>query len=220
MPHDLRYTLPDEVSRKMIVTAIGTSSPQLYFLSCSYLFVAAFSILEMVRALRAQAPHTRTIKSFRCVFLILSAAVMLLRGVLVLVPFRSWKLISVTFFNLLLPIYLQFVTFSLLIIYFQKALLLIQRRAARVRTCLYPTYMYGCAFLMVLCVVLAGVATWVAPAYVVKGDDSEAEREKIREFDRKSSLYTSVSYFILVALVSLYGAKVYRILSTVAISER
>lgn len=106
-----------------------------------------------------------TAGSFRTTFLLLSFVVMVLRGVLVLVPFKHWSFFCLSFFYLILPIYLQFVTFTLLIVFFQKCLLVIKRQGARVRGCLYPTYLGTCVGLLFFCIILAGVITWLAPTY-------------------------------------------------------
>lgn len=144
---------------------------------------------------------------------------MLLRGILVLVPFRNWSFYCLIFFYLILPIYLQFVTFTLLIVFFQKCLLVIRKQADMVRSYLYPAYQSLCGVLLLFCILVAGVITWKAPVYSDK-DSNARQKEATREFDKESSLYTSISYFTLVLLVCLYGLKVYRVLSTVAISER
>ena len=97
----------------------------LFILSGLYGCGVVFSLLVLV-----QSRPVRW-RSFRSGFLLLSAASNLLRFVLTVQPFH-WTPLPLIIVYMMTPIYFQFLTFSLLIVFLARCLLIADQRAERV----------------------------------------------------------------------------------------
>lgn len=130
-------TVPLSLSEVMCPTAIGSGAWQMYVAAALYAMCGLFAVYELFRSLCA---HSQTLWSFRSAFFGLCALTMLGRGFLITVPLGPWLAFNLMFFVLMLPIYLQCLTFSLLIVFLARAVLVLRGRSEYVRKYLYPIY--------------------------------------------------------------------------------
>eukprot|EP00003_Mantamonas_plastica_P033374 TRINITY_DN9535_c0_g1_i1.p1 TRINITY_DN9535_c0_g1~~TRINITY_DN9535_c0_g1_i1.p1 ORF type:complete len:113 (+),score=18.93 TRINITY_DN9535_c0_g1_i1:38-340(+) len=94
------------LSGLMLPTALGTNAWQLYLLAILYFVTAAYAFIAVIRTVA----YRFTLNSFRTYFLLLAFSVMMLRCVLVFFNFGRWEYFWLVLFDLLLPLFLQFVT--------------------------------------------------------------------------------------------------------------
>jgi len=181
----------------VLPTALGKGRWQLYVLAIFYLIAGIYSLFELIyrrtNALRA---------SFRTIFLLLCTCTMWYRSILVFFPFHFNARSTLVFLTTLLPLFLQFVTFSLLIIFLATCVSTIHRTEREMKYKVYPIYAVIIVLLLALCVIMS--VTYPQ----IDGDNP-------RFYDRDLALYSAVVFGILTILVAIYGYKTYRILAKV-----
>jgi len=106
------------------------------------------------------------------------------------------------------PIFLQFVTFSLLIVFLIKCLLSIQERGHLIHKVLYPSY--------VLLVIALGYFSWVVSRLAANAYN-EGEDSTTSEYDL--SYYASAVFGMLTLCVAITGYYTHRMLMRIVISE-
>jgi len=179
---------------RVLPTALGKGQWQLYVLSSLYFITGAYSLFQLIyrrmNALRA---------SFRTFFFLLCTCTMWYRSILVFFPFHFREHSTLVFLTTLLPLFLQFLTFSLLIIFLAKCVYTIYRNEREMYYRVYPVYGALVIILLILCIIMS--VTY-----------RPLEVENQRFFDRSLALYSAVVFGILTILVAIYGYKTYRVL--------
>jgi hypothetical protein len=148
--------VPLRLSRIMCPTAVETGSWEVIVLVLLYFLVGLFAVYELFRTV---CKHTHTLLSFRSAFFALSALTMFGRGFLITVPLGPWLAFNMMFFVFMMPIFVQCVTFSLLIVFLARAILVLNGRGGAVRRFLYPGYAVSLVVFFVLNVVFAWLAS-------------------------------------------------------------
>jgi len=189
--------LPLPISELMCPTAIGTGAWQLYLSSMSYIILGLFAAFELLRCwMSGSSPW-----SFRTCFFGLCAAFALERGFLNLTPLGPWSPFLMLFFVLLLPIYLQCVTFSLLIVFLARVMLVLKQRGEYVNTYLYPCY---AALLIIFFLLNVGYAVVAAAKW--RADLNVAF------FDQNLSIFWFVEFSIILVTGGFSAVQTLRIL--------
>jgi hypothetical protein len=123
----------------MIPSAWRSGSWQLWLTSMLYILVGIISLLGFISSLRVSSESGTY---YRASFLGVSTCFLLVRGILVLVYYDNWSnhMFWLYFLSLFLPVFLQFWTFSLLVLFVIRCLYVIANRDTYVRKCIYPMY--------------------------------------------------------------------------------
>jgi hypothetical protein len=190
--------VPLSLSEVMCPTAIGSGAWQMYLAATLYGVCGLFAVYELFRSV---CKHTQTLLSFRSAFFALCALTMLGRGFLITVPLGPWLAFNLMFFVLMLPIYLQCVTFSLLIVFLARAVLVLRGRGEWVRRFLYPGYAAAVVVFFVLNVVFAWLA---ASKWRVDLNPSD--------FDQNMSIWWFAEFGTILATGAYSAYSTYRIL--------
>ena len=165
---------------------------------------ASLYLLCFLSSLALLARSRRLGMRTRNVFLLLVCALMLLKWILTTFMFRHWPFWLLLFLNEDLPIFLSFVTYTLLIVQLVKMLLEYQKKAHLMRAVVYPTY-----FAVLALLIIAGITS-----SIVIGYDQDAPNNLL--YDKENSLYVGITFLLLVTLVFVVGWRAYSILRTVA----
>eukprot|EP00743_Colponemidia_sp_Colp-15_P001780 GILK01001943.1.p1 GENE.GILK01001943.1~~GILK01001943.1.p1 ORF type:complete len:369 (+),score=41.36 GILK01001943.1:152-1258(+) len=197
----MRETPISDLARHACPTALATGQWQLYLIAALYFFTALASLNEFVRAARKKWI------TFRTAFMGLAFAIMIMRSILTFVPFHSWTMFSLLFVDLLLPIYLQFVTYSLLVLFIAKCYLILKGQADGLNRLVYPIYGAVTVLLFVCCVLLAWA---IADLWDVK----------IEAYDTLITPYTALAFFLLLTSASVFGYKISKLLSSFALEGK
>eukprot|EP00164_Ancoracysta_twista_P000515 GFYU01000689.1.p1 GENE.GFYU01000689.1~~GFYU01000689.1.p1 ORF type:complete len:301 (+),score=36.68 GFYU01000689.1:197-1099(+) len=195
-------TVSEELAEHIVPTAEQTGAWQLWILALLYMITAFVSVLEFFRFSQGQRLVT-----YRSGFLVLSFWVMFQRFLLVFFKFEPWTYFLLVFFDLLLPVFLQFLTFSLLAVFVAKCLLVIQGKEPLVRKYLYPAYAIVSTTLLIFCIVASLIL-------------EQQWHPDVTNFDRQISLYPGLVFTVLFIFVGVFGYKTYMILSPLALSGR
>jgi len=188
----------------MCPTALGTGRWQVHLLSYCYLAAGVFALWELARSIGG---GYRTM-SFRNVFLGLAAWAMLHKFFLMFVPLEPWHMFTLVFFVLFFPLYLQLMTWSLLVVFLARALYILQHKSRRVYTRLYPVAGAGLAVALLANITISAfTATLWRPT----------ER---KDFDRHVTLFAGSASFVLVTIVAVYGIRTYRLLARATLNEK
>jgi len=176
----------------------------LWVLVVLYTGIALTSFVLLVR--------TSKRRSFRNLFLTLQCVLCLLRTLTFVIKFPKEE---ENMFVLLLvtqttPIFLQFVTFSLLIVFLIKCLLSIQERSHLIYKVLYPSY--------ALLVVALGYFSWFVSRQAATDYDN-GEDKSGTHFDYGLSYYGSAVFGMLTLCVAITGYYTHRMLMRIVISE-
>jgi MFS family permease len=116
----MNITVSPELANEILPNAVNTAAWQLYLLGFEYVIVATLSIAEFIRRVR----HPKfSFLSSKIFFLLLAFISMAFRAVLTLVPFHPWSKFALVFVGLVVPLYLQLLLFSVLIIFFVEGVL-------------------------------------------------------------------------------------------------
>jgi hypothetical protein len=190
--------VPMRLSRIMCPTAVETQAWELILLALLYYSVGLFAVYELFRSV---CKHTHTLLSFRSAFFALSALTMLGRGFLVTVPLGPWLAFNMMFFVFMMPIFVQCLTFSLLIVFLARAILVLRGRGEWVRRFLYPGYAFAITVFFVCNVVFA----WLA---------SSRWRTELNpsDFDQSMSIFWFSEFGTILATGAYSAFSTYRIL--------
>lgn len=192
----------DPITSIVTPTALGEGDLPLWLLSILYLI----SGVIVLWVLRQQTPLR--VRSFRSGFLLLTGLSMWFRWILVTIPFR-WTLgFSLLFLYIMLPIFLQFVTFSLLIVFLQKCLLILQRKEHLVNVRLYPIYA------TLLLTLLAGMC---ADAFYIT---NVGPALSLDDWDQQASGPIALMFSLLSVGLAIFGVRIFRVLNRLLLLER
>jgi hypothetical protein len=164
-----------------VPSAIGDGAWQLWFLSVMFFVIAATSAVGFHSAVFSAQSR------FRSMFLFSTMVLGVFRGLITLVHVRwdevdhphFWLLIITSF----IPIFLQYVTFSLLFLFVGRTYLIVRGREDRVHGCLYPFYVVVQFVVLLVCV----VASWLLA--LESSDDAK--------WDQKPALVAGCLYGLL-----------------------
>eukprot|EP00039_Didymoeca_costata_P024052 m.9089 g.9089 ORF g.9089 m.9089 type:complete len:340 (-) comp4007_c0_seq1:2034-3053(-) len=171
---------------------------QLWILVVSYFFIA---IASMILARK----HKQKL-SFRHMFLYLQSFLCVLRTVIFTVRFKGEEehMFPTLLVTETLPIFIQFVIFSLLIVFLIKVLLAMQEKSHLTYRLLYPGY--------VVLIAILGV-TSVLFAYITNKKRNEDK------FDGEEAYYGAIAFGVLSLCISVTGWKTHRTLMKIVLSE-
>eukprot|EP00040_Diaphanoeca_grandis_P027935 m.160170 g.160170 ORF g.160170 m.160170 type:complete len:339 (+) comp31172_c1_seq1:391-1407(+) len=183
------------------VTANPTS-PSLWVLTCFYGIIAILNALVMFRG-------SSKMVSFRNVFLGMQCLLCLHRVIMFTVEFE-WNMFTLLLVMYCYPIFLQFVTFSLLIVFLIKCLLVMKELNYMVARYLYPAF--------ALISVAIGVAC-VCVSYAAYKQYYSTSGRKHGGFDHGVSEFAIVVFGVLSLCISITGYKTHRLLMKFVLSE-
>lgn len=132
-------------------TAMSNNSWQMWTVSILYLLVSTVAAIGVLRLL-----FTKTSAWYRLGALSSTAVHCVLRGVLTMVTVKNWQqhMWLAYLLNLFLPVYLQFLVFSLLVLFVGKVHCVVATKEPLFRSTIQP------AFFAMHCVLVAGFAFW------------------------------------------------------------
>lgn len=177
-------------------------NPWLWILTILYATIAVASLLVMSRG-------RSKMFSFRNVFLLMQSLLCIQRVIIFSVAF-DWNLFTLLLIMYCLPIFIQFVTFSLLIVFLIKCLLVMQERAHLVKRYLYPSFAAVIVAIGIACVVVS-YSAWQ------HSRDSSASSH--HGFDQGVSQFAIVVFGVLTLFITVTGYKTHRLLMRFVLSE-
>lgn len=175
----------------------------LWCLTVLYGIVAIASIIVMMKG-------TSRMVSFRNVFLGMQAMLCLQRVIVFSVEF-DWNLFTLLLVMYCLPIFFQFVTFSLLIVFLIKCLLVMQERGHLVKRYLYPTF--------TLIVLGLGGACFFVSYNSWKEENDSYDESLNKGFDQGVTKFAVAVFGVLTFCIAITGYKAHRMLMRFVLSE-
>lgn len=208
-------------------SAIGQDVWQLYVLSISYMMIMVL-ILTMFGTEVYKGDY-RSIypSSFKNLLLYTSLVFVVMRAVLFLLPFK-YNVFSLVLLNVNMPMFLQFFTFSLLVLFLIKCQLIIHKAKEAWTRYLYTGYVI---FIFVTFGVVVfgsyllseGIAEkMLSGNFTVIPTPSKADvvHGNGGSIDSSLSIWTSCAFTSLVLIVGGMGFNTYRMTRKIALSER
>jgi hypothetical protein len=195
--------IDNELANIIVPTALGLGAWQFYLLSVLAFGCALVSLFKFVRSVRYGGFR---ITSFRGCILILAFIALTYRAVITFVCFNPWRKLWITLWALEFPVYLQFVTFSVIILFLVKEQYVITGKERLVKRLLYPVY--------VVVILLLGAA--LVPFCVLISE------KKLRsyDYDKELGLFTAILFGTSAIVMGTYGYLLHRIIVDRALKDK
>jgi len=191
----------DDNNRYLIPSAMQDNAWQLWLLSMLYLLIGVVALAGFVQSVRFKGTY------FRASFLCVSSGMCLMRGLLTLISYSNWQqhMFWLYLLNLFLPVYLQFWTFSLLVLFVRKCLYIIADQEIKIHSwTFYPLFHFVQGVLFTVCVIVS---------YELSRTYHSADADT---WDREPTLYVAILYGLLSLFGTVYSYKCYQMLAIAA----
>ncbi|KAJ5070616.1 tobamovirus multiplication protein 1-like isoform x1 [Anaeramoeba ignava] len=193
-------TNQQDIINQITRAATSSDSPEFYTLSSCYFLVAILSIYELFRTAKAVGwKLNNETGNFRILILSFSTLNLLVRGFFTLIHFTWHSLFWVYFLYFKLPIFLQFCTFSIYILYLARMRYFLLGKETKTQKLLVPL------FIVAQIIVLIGMIVF---CYL----DSRLLGKKLKysNYENYTLAYVSVLFSILTILLVVLGFHFYK----------
>ncbi|KAJ5067475.1 integral membrane protein [Anaeramoeba ignava] len=183
----------NDVINQVAPSAIRLKCVSLGFLSVFYLLIAIFTFYVLYLNLRSFFQFSRLKIKYRTALLILIFIFMFLRFVLLFFPIQWKYLFDLLFICYVIPLFLQFSTFFMLVIFL---LVMIFAAKEKKKAQLIALIIYICVDVVIFVLLILGVVYQMSLS--------------IEEFDNRTSTYVAISYIILIIVFISFRIKISR----------
>eukprot|EP01122_Echinamoeba_exundans_P015256 TRINITY_DN715_c0_g2_i1.p1 TRINITY_DN715_c0_g2~~TRINITY_DN715_c0_g2_i1.p1 ORF type:complete len:422 (+),score=62.01 TRINITY_DN715_c0_g2_i1:153-1418(+) len=198
--------VPANDAASILPSAAAVGNWQLYMLGVFYIAAAIFAAVTVfVHRIYYKRLELFT---FKTSFLAVSFVFMMFRAITSLAQF-TWILFWLMFCSTILPMLLQFTSFSFLILFLARRLMVVQGKVSMIRSRLYPIY-----FAVLFVIWLGSILLCY---FMTRGADGTFQRDS---FDVQTSVYASLSFGFAVTLQGIYAYKTYSVLTSIALTEK
>lgn len=164
------------------------------------------ALISLYKFIRSTLFFNFKATSFRSVFFILAFVATMYRAMINFVCFNPWEKFWLIYLGLALPVLLQFIMFSLLILFLAKSHLMITGQEHRIKYGLYPAYS---ALLLLVTGALIPFCVWISTK------DIETDN-----YDDDLGLFIAGLFGGTAIALAIYGYLTHRTLVLIALSEK